>query len=90
MTVPNVVEPGYGIVDQPIAPHQPGRIRFQGTYWKAELAYSDCGKLGSGEHVQVVGRRGITLLVVPENYPLPVQCHQQTGDRQGSGRLFLL
>lgn len=89
MIVPNAIEPGYGVVDQPIAPCQPGRIRFQGTYWKAELAHTGCEKLGSGEFVQVVGRKGITLLVVPENYQLPAQFHQQADSRCNGERSFL-
>jgi membrane protein implicated in regulation of membrane protease activity len=66
MTLPRTSHPAYGVVDKAIAPHQPGRIKFQGTYWKTELAYPDCKKVEVGEPVQVVGLQGIRLLVVPE------------------------
>lgn len=68
MTLPSTSKTDYGVVDKAIAPNQPGRIRFQGTYWKAELAYPDCRRVEVGEEVQVVGMRGITRLVVPEGY----------------------
>lgn len=64
----NAIESGQGVVIQPIAPRRPGQIKFQGTYWQAELAQPSYGKIDAGESIEVVGRRGITLLVVPENY----------------------
>jgi membrane protein implicated in regulation of membrane protease activity len=54
-----------GQVEKAIAPTQPGRIRFQGCFWKAELASSGCRAVQAGERVKVVGRCGIRLLVVP-------------------------
>ncbi|NJO39852.1 MAG: hypothetical protein HC769_23000 [Cyanobacteria bacterium CRU_2_1] len=72
---------GQGVVDKSIAPHQPGRIKFQGTYWKAALADPNCPRIEVGEFVQVVGMRGITLLVVPVVVPegdeLPPQADKQ-------------
>jgi membrane protein implicated in regulation of membrane protease activity len=68
MTLPRTGHPAYGVVDKAIAPHQPGRIKFQGTYWKAELADPNCKRIEAGEFVQVVGSRGITWLVIPEGY----------------------
>ncbi|MBW4660641.1 MAG: NfeD family protein [Drouetiella hepatica Uher 2000/2452] len=62
-----------GEVDQPIASSQPGRIRFQRSFWKAELADSSCRSVKSGESVRVVGRLGITLLVVPIESAVPSQ-----------------
>lgn len=58
---------GYGVVDKSIAPNRPGRIRFRGTYWKAELAYPGCRKIAAGETAKVIGIQGIGLLVTPED-----------------------
>lgn len=66
MTHLSAIESGQGVVIQPIAPGRPGQIKFQGIYWKAELAQPSCGNLGVGESIEVVGRRVITLLVVPK------------------------
>jgi membrane protein implicated in regulation of membrane protease activity len=68
MTLLKTNKPGYAVVDQPIAPHQPGRIKFQGSYWKAALADPNCKRIEAGQPVQVVGLQGITQLVVPEGY----------------------
>jgi membrane-bound ClpP family serine protease len=54
-----------GKVEQTITPIKAGRIRFQGSFWKAELADADHRTVKPNESVQVVGRQGITLLVVP-------------------------
>lgn len=62
-----------GEVDHPIASSQPGRIRFQRSFWKAELADSSYRSVKSGESVRVVGRLEITLLVVPIESVLPPQ-----------------
>lgn len=77
-TLPRVSKSGFAVVDQPIALNRPGRVRFQGTYWKAELADSNCQQVGVGETVRVVGRQGIALLVVPESYDL-VQTRKAVG-----------
>lgn len=61
----NAIESGQGVVIQPIAPGRPGQIKFQGTYWQAELAQPSYGKIDAGESIEVVGRRVITLLVAP-------------------------
>ena len=60
-----------GKVEQPIALLKPGRVKFQGSFWKAELTYPNCRSLKPGEAVKVLGRQGITLLVVPQDYVLP-------------------
>jgi membrane protein implicated in regulation of membrane protease activity len=59
--------PEVGVVDQVIAPNQPGRIKYQASYWPARL-YQMKGsiQLDSQQMVQVVGREGITLLVRAE------------------------
>ncbi|MBD3884531.1 NfeD family protein [Phormidium tenue FACHB-886] len=66
LPLPRTNHPAQGVVDKAIAPHRPGRIKFQGTYWKAELADPGYKRVEVGELVQVVGLQGIRLLVVPE------------------------
>lgn len=68
---------GTAIVDSPIHTEQAGRIKYQGTSWPAQFYPGqfypgDCPRsVAPGEAVTVVGRSGITLLVVPENYLTP-------------------
>ncbi|EKQ67645.1 membrane protein implicated in regulation of membrane protease activity [Leptolyngbyaceae cyanobacterium JSC-12] len=54
---------GKGIVSETIAPHQTGRVRFQGSWWSA-LCEQEV-TLPPGKMVQVIGRQNITLLVQP-------------------------
>lgn len=61
----------YGVAEQPITVKQGGRVRFQGSIWKARLYYPDCETIDSGDWVKVVALEGITLLVVPQDYRLP-------------------
>jgi membrane protein implicated in regulation of membrane protease activity len=58
--------PSQGITDRSIAYDQPGRVKFQGTYWSARL-YQPNQQLiiAPGEFVSVIAIQGITLLVVP-------------------------
>jgi membrane-bound ClpP family serine protease len=63
----------HGQVEKAITLAQPGQVRFQGSFWKAELASSSCRAVQPGERVKVVGRCGIRLLVVPNEYVLPRQ-----------------
>ena len=65
MTQERTSHANYGVVDKAIAPNQPGRIKFQGSYWKAALADPNCPRIEAGKPVQVVDMQGITLLVVP-------------------------
>lgn len=54
---------GEAIVDTLIEPSQPGRVKFQGSWWSAR-----CDRnltIPPGEVVQVIGRENITLLVEP-------------------------
>lgn len=63
-------EPVTGTVEEAITPNQPGRVRFQATSWPARLYNSeDRVTLTPESSVSVVGRQGITALVVPESYP---------------------
>ncbi|MCU0571092.1 MAG: NfeD family protein [Oculatellaceae cyanobacterium Prado106] len=59
-----------GRVERTISTTQTGRIRYQGSFWKAELAAAGCRAIAPGEVVEVVGRRGIRLLVVPNEVAL--------------------
>ena len=70
-TIQWFAEQAEGKVDQTISLTKPGRVKFQGSFWKAELTYSNCRSLKPGEAVKVLGRQGITLLVVPQEYELP-------------------
>ncbi|NES93789.1 MAG: hypothetical protein F6K32_00745 [Desertifilum sp. SIO1I2] len=46
--------------------NQPGRVKFQGTYWPAQFYHPDCqATVLPDEPVTVVAIQGITLLVVP-------------------------
>ncbi|MDX2214572.1 MAG: NfeD family protein [Oculatellaceae cyanobacterium bins.114] len=51
------------MVDQPIQPGAPGRVKFQGSWWPARCEKNL--RLMQGEIVRVVGVRNITLLVEP-------------------------
>lgn len=47
-----------------------GRVRALGSFWAAELAYPDCRAVDVGEYVKILGRKELTLLVVPNEYRL--------------------
>lgn len=57
----------YGTVEKPITATQTGRVRFQGSSWKARFYRSNYPTVTGGESVRVVGRQGITLLVEPKD-----------------------
>lgn len=61
-------EPLPGIVEEAIAVNNPGRVKFQYTYWPARL-YRVEGEivLYPDQFVIVIGRQGLTLLVIPTN-----------------------
>ncbi|MEB3359511.1 MAG: NfeD family protein [Synechococcales bacterium] len=53
-----------GQVERTITLVQPGRVRFQGTYWPARFQSAGGQRIANpGDWVQIVGRQGITLLV---------------------------
>lgn len=59
-----------GIVDVKITRRRPGRVWYEATYWPARLLLSDESLDGITEllpeqEVQVIGREGIMLIVVP-------------------------
>jgi membrane-bound ClpP family serine protease len=61
--------PTQGKVEQTITQNHPGRVECFGTCWAAQLYPTDCiTALFPGQLVNVIGRKGITLLVVPNNY----------------------
>lgn len=63
-------EPGKGEVEQIITENQPGRVKFQATYWPARLYNPEYEiTLVPDTPVVVIGRQGITLLVVPVSEP---------------------
>ena len=55
-----------GKVEQTICLNKPGRVKFRGSFWKAILTHPNCRIVKPGEVVKVLGRQGITLLVVPK------------------------
>lgn len=55
-----------GIVEEAIAPTQPGRVRLRGVSWAARLATDSAFNLTVHQPVAVVGRQGNTLLVQPQ------------------------
>ncbi|MDF0554051.1 NfeD family protein [Kamptonema sp. UHCC 0994] len=55
-----------GVVEETISSVQPGRVRCLGTYWPAQLYKVECQvTLIPEQAVCIVGRVGITLLVMP-------------------------
>ena len=60
-----------GEVEQTITLHQRGRVRFMATSWFARF-YQLNGQTeaSTGTTVRIVGRQGLTLLVMPHSLPL--------------------
>jgi len=68
--VPSVIEsfnqPNIAIVEETITKDKRGRVKFMGTYWFArflDTSYDDEALLNT--IVKVVGREGLTLIVIP-------------------------
>ncbi|MDJ0706702.1 MAG: NfeD family protein [Leptolyngbyaceae cyanobacterium MO_188.B28] len=60
-----------GVVTKPIALYQPGRIKCQGTFWRAKLYEPNCqATLLQGQPVIAVGRENLTFLVAPLHCPI--------------------
>ena len=53
------------LVEEPITATAPGRVEFQTSHWFAEFYQVDYQAIEPGTVVKVVGRRGLTLLVLP-------------------------
>jgi hypothetical protein len=72
-----------GEIDIPISTTQPGRVKALGSFWFAEFYNPHCyTDLTAGTPVKVVGRKGIALLVVPEDYTLPDTCLRNAARKQ--------
>jgi membrane protein implicated in regulation of membrane protease activity len=57
---------GHGFVDQVVTETSRGRVYFKASFWPAQLAHSNITQsLLPGEPIEVVGRKGITLLIRP-------------------------
>jgi len=63
-----------GIVEQSITLQKPGRVSYEATCWPARLPRTNHAgsitldeslTLRTGQQVKVIGREGITLLVIP-------------------------
>ncbi len=57
-------QPGLGEVVQVIAPNRRGRVKFKASFWPARFYKGSEIPALPPEQVAVVGRQGITLLVV--------------------------
>ena len=61
-------QPSLAKVDKAIAPNQTGRVKFKASFWNAQFYSQDCQLVAQpGDSVQVLGRQGIRLLVLPAN-----------------------
>lgn len=71
MDTPLLIErfsaPFKGQVESEVGMFHQGRVRFQATSWFAQLYPDSDMTLHPGEWVNVIGRQGLTLLVVPIN-----------------------
>jgi NfeD-like C-terminal, partner-binding len=54
-----------GEVEQTVTRHQRGRVKFMATTWFARFYHPSCAEALPGMPVRVIGREGLTLLVVP-------------------------
>ncbi|MBW4465587.1 MAG: NfeD family protein [Pegethrix bostrychoides GSE-TBD4-15B] len=58
--------PHEGIIDRPIVAHQPGRVKAMGSIWNARFYQIERQiVIAVGDRVLIVGRQGLTLLIVP-------------------------
>lgn len=85
--IPQAIEffdqPGMGEVEETITLNQLGRVRFMATTWYAQFYFPlPPQEILPGQKVRVIGREGLTLLVVPiddwMHPPMPL-ASQQTG-----------
>ncbi|PSB33679.1 NfeD family protein [Stenomitos frigidus] len=64
-TIEFFAQAAIGQVEQPITLHQRGRVRFMATTWFARFYQPNAQTQAlAGTHVKVIGREGLTLLVV--------------------------
>ncbi len=64
-TIEFFAQAAIGEVDQTITQHQRGRVKFLATTWFARFYHPNCAEALPGTPVRVIGREGLTLLVVP-------------------------
>jgi membrane-bound ClpP family serine protease len=65
-------EPLVGIVEKTIAHNCPGRVKCIGTTWPAKFYQTDVeATINQDEFVTIVGRSGLTMLVIIENKNQP-------------------
>lgn len=58
--------PILGVVEEAIAPNQPGRVKALASSWPARLSRTDRQvTLTPGQQVEIVAMQGIVLLVQP-------------------------
>ncbi len=79
-----------GRVERPITQHQRGRVRFMATTWFAQFYQPSAQKeVLPGTPVKVIGREGLTLLVVAVGDDLK-QPQMLPSDRPATAQLGLL
>ncbi len=54
-----------GSVETPISQNAPGRVKFRGTTWFAQFYDPSYESPDVGERIEILGRNGTTLLVMP-------------------------
>ncbi|MBF2035040.1 MAG: NfeD family protein [Leptolyngbyaceae cyanobacterium T60_A2020_046] len=64
------------VVTEPIAPGQLGRVKFQGTRWRARC---DRQPIAVGTTVRIIGRERSTILVVEPAGAIAAQATHQRG-----------
>jgi membrane protein implicated in regulation of membrane protease activity len=63
--------PVFGVIDEAVEGDRPGRIRYGGTCWFARPYIADLGlTFAIGQPVQILGRQGNTLLILPSSEQL--------------------
>jgi membrane protein implicated in regulation of membrane protease activity len=58
-------KPVLGTVENSISSTKKGRVKYDGTYWPASFYQSSPSCIQANEPIWVIGRQGLTLLVVP-------------------------
>jgi len=63
---------GIGKVSKTVSTQCIGQVRFQATYWRACLHRAkNCTQILPGQEIKVIGRKGLTLIVIPLEVNLP-------------------
>ncbi|HEY9700394.1 MAG TPA: NfeD family protein [Trichocoleus sp.] len=64
-------------VSEPILPGEAGLVSYEGVLWKARCQISDIS-IASGQIVHVVGRQGLTLIVLPTTFAEELSDHPRS------------